>query len=501
MSPGDILSDRYEIIRELGTGGAGTTYLARETATGREVVAKLLHMRLLGDWKTVELFEREANVLRALHHPCIPAYVDFFRTERDGAQQFVLVREYVPGTSLQASVESGWRATEDEIRAIGARLARIVEYIHAVRPPVIHRDINPRNIVRREDGEIFLLDFGGVQDAIRLTTGAANTIVGTPGYTPMEQFVGRASIRSDLYALAATLLFLLTHRNPADLPAKDMKVDFASVIELSSRGLGRVLGSWLEPDEAKRTLPLETAIALLENRPVPAQPEAAEPVQHLHPPHGSRIQRTEDREAVRFLVPGSGAGRGIPAFGGFLFFWVVFGGFWGSSIFRSGRPWSALLMAVPFLAMGLSSVTWYLSTVFGKLGFDIGTEGLTYTRRLFFFASRRLVPLEDVGDVRLEEGREMRVRSRGGWGGAWAGGLGGRWSDAWGDGWSGGSRHRARYRARDRIPAGARLSLDVGVKTLRFGENLSPREREWLRDALNEELRKARAARKELDNG
>ncbi len=497
MNPGELLSDRYEIIRELGTGGAGTTYLARETATGREVVAKLLHLRLLGDWKTVELFEREASVLRSLHHPCIPAYVDFFPAERDGTQQFVLVREYVAGTSLQARVESGWRGTEDEIRAIGARLARIVDYIHAVRPPVIHRDINPRNIIQRDDGEIFLLDFGGVQDAIRLTTGAANTIVGTPGYTPMEQFVGRASIRSDLYALAATLLFLLTHRNPADLPAKDMKVDFASVIELSSRGLARVLGNWLEPDEAKRTLPLETAVALLEDRPVPAPAEASETAVPTHPPHGSRIRRSEDRDAVRFLVPGSGAGRGMPAFGGFLFFWVVFGGFWGSSIFRTGRPWSALLMSIPFLAMGLSSVTWYLSAIFGKLGFDVAIEGLTYTRRLFFFARRRLVPLEDVGEVRIEEGREIRLRSRGG-GGAWAGGPGGRWPDAWGDGWDGGSR-RSRYRSRDRVPAGARLSLDVGVKTLRFGENLSAREREWLRDALNEELRKARAARKERD--
>jgi serine/threonine protein kinase len=486
-----MLSERYEIIRELGTGGAGTTYLARESATGREVVAKLLHFRLLGDWKTVELFEREAAVLRSLHHPCIPAYVDFFPTEREGTQQFVLVREYIAGTSLQARVDSGWRGTEEEIRVIGARLARIVDYIHSVRPPVIHRDINPRNVVQREDGEIFLLDFGGVQDAIRLSTGAANTIVGTPGYTPMEQFVGRASIRSDLYALAATLLFLLTHRNPADLPAKDMKVDFASVIELSSRGLARVLGNWLEPDEAKRTLPIDTALALLEDRPVPAPLDPREEALPTHPPHGSRIHRSAEADPVTFLVPGSGMGRGLPAFGGFLFFWIVFGGFWGSSIFRTGRPWSALLMSIPFLAMGLSSVTWYLSAMFGKLGFEIGTAGLTYTRRLFFFARRRSIPLEDVGDVRIEEGREMRFRSRGGWGS----GLSGRWADGWIEE---GSRYRSRYRSRDRGQGTPRLSLDVGVTTLRFGENLSAREREWLRDALNAELRKARAARKEL---
>jgi serine/threonine protein kinase len=483
MNPGERLSDRYEIIRELGRGGAGITYLARETSTGRDVVAKLLHLGLLDDWKTVELFEREAAVLRGLHHANIPAYVDFFAADLEGTQQFVLVREYAAGTSLQAKVEAGWRATEEEIRDIGARLARIAAYIHSVRPPVIHRDINPRNIIQRDDGELFLLDFGGVQDAIRMSSRGTTTIVGTPGYTPMEQFVGRASVRSDLYAVAATLLFLLTHWNPADLPVKDMKVDFASVIEISSAGLARVLGNWLEPDEGRRTLAIDDAIAFLEGRLPPpraedqhgrAQPEGPVVPVPEQPPHGSRITRSVEGEAVGFLVPGSGSGRAMPAFGGFIFFWLVFGGYWGSSAFRTGRPWSVSLMSIPFLVMGISSISWILSSVFGKLGIEIGRGDLTYTRRLFFFARRRSVPLDDVGECRLEEGRERHSWSRGGWG----------------DGGHGMSRYRSREWGR----SSGRLSLDVGATTLRFGENLSSRERDWLRDALNEELRKARAA-------
>jgi serine/threonine protein kinase len=484
MNPGDTLSDRYQIIRELGRGGAGVTWLARDTATGREVVAKVLHLGLLGDWKAVELFQREASVLKELHHERIPASVDYFSADLDGAPRFVLVREYVEGTSLQRRVESGWRATEEKIRDIGARLCRIVSYIHSVRPPVIHRDINPRNIIMRDDGEVYLVDFGGVQDAIRLSVGGTSTIVGTPGYTPMEQFVGRANVRSDLYAVAATLLFLLTHRNPADLPVKEMKIDFASVIEITSPGLARVLGNWLEPDENRRRLGVEDAIGLLEGTTDPGKGGGLTPSEGrsaappARPPHGSRITRTAEGNGARYLVPGVG-GRGLPAFGGFVFFWLIFGGFWSSSAFGTGRTWSVTLMAVPLLIMGLSMASWVLSTIFGRLQIDINAEGVTSTRRVLFLSRSRSVPLEDVGECRIEEGRNPRMRSRAGWG----------------SGWDGMYRSRSRDRGRDQGRSTAWLSLDTGAKTLRFGENLSARE--WLRDSINQEIRGAKAARRD----
>jgi hypothetical protein len=342
----------------------------------------------------------------------------------------------------------------------------------------------------RDDGEVFLVDFGGVQDAIRLSSGGTSTIVGTPGYTPMEQFVGRASVRSDLYAMAATILFLLTHRNPSDLPVKEMKVDFSSVIEIASPGLSRVLGNWLEPDESKRRLGIEDAIALLEGRVPPAaaaqgrsgQEGGQTPAVTGHPPHGSRITRTAGETAVSYLVPGGIGGRGLPAYGGFIFFWLMFGGFWSSSAFRTGRPWSVSLMSLPFLVMGLSMVWWVLSSIFGKLGIEIGADGVKTTRRFLFFSRTRTIPLEDVGECQLEEGRDSRMRSRGGWGAGWDSGWGGMYR----------SRHRDRGRST------ARLTLDTGARTLRFGENLSAREREWLRDSINDELRKAKSARRDL---
>jgi eukaryotic-like serine/threonine-protein kinase len=484
VNPGENLPERYEIIRELGRGGAGITYLARDRLLGREVVVKLLHFGLLGDWKAVELFEREAAVLKGLHHERIPACLDFFSTDRDGVPQFVLVRDFVSGVSLQGRVEGGWRGTEAEICEIGIRLVRIIAYIHSVRPPVIHRDINPRNIILREDSEVFLVDFGGVQDAIRLSAGATSTIVGTPGYTPMEQFVGRATVRSDLYAAAATLLFLLTHKNPADLPLKDMKIDFPSVIQVSSPGLSRVLSNWLEPDESRRSLGEQDAAALLEGTGYSRQSAAAAAEEDGvrrrgdvsdRPPYGSRISRGVSDGIVTFILPAGGRGRGMPMFGSLWFFWVMFGGFWTSSRVTLGRPLGVTLMALPLIAMGVSMLFWTFNRAFGRLRIEIGRDGLAYTRRLFFFSRRRSVPLSDVGECRLEEARFADSRSRH------------NWDRGYGFG------PRMRFRDRDVMASPRRLGIDIGARTLRFGETLSPREREWVRDSMNEAITRARA--------
>jgi hypothetical protein len=477
MKAGETLSERYEIVRELGRGGAGITCLARDAHSGKQVVVKVLHLNLMGDWKAMELFQREADVLKGLHHEGIPAYVDFFSLDSDGEPRFVLVREFIDGASLQQRVQDGWRGTEPEIRAMGARLAGIVSYIHGVRPPVIHRDINPRNIIVGPGGDLSLVDFGGVQDAIRLSTGATNTIIGTPGYTPMEQFTGRASIRSDLYALAATLLFLLTHRNPADLPVKDMKIDVPAVVDISSPGLARLLGNWLEPDEGRRTIGIEEAIALLEGNEMPSSsasaPQAPAEVPEL-PPHGSRIVRAARDGTVSFSLleaGGMGRRRGIAPFG---LFWLVFVGFWTSGSVTAHAPLTFTLMSLPFWAVGIGMIAWVLSGILGRLKIEISPAGLLYTRRRLFFSRRREVPLRDVGECRLaaERGTQPgRYRT---------------WSYSYGYGYRRGGRHR------QEAGSTRRLSIDLGADTLSFGSGLSAREQEWLRDSINVELQKAR---------
>jgi len=445
MNPGELLANRYEIVRELGRSAVCSTYLATDTRTARAVVAKILHVGLVSDWKAVELFEREAGVLKALQHPRIPSYVDSFRADVEGDPRFVLVREYVEGRDLAEMVDSGWRGTEAQIRRIGLQLADIVAYIHSLRPPVIHRDINPRNIVARDDGEVFLVDFGGVQDAIRLSATAASTMIGTPGYAPMEQFVGHATVRSDLYGLAATLVFLLTRRSPADLPTKTLKLDLASVIEISSPGLARVLSSWLEPDEAARTLSIDEAGALLAEDPAAAAfrmgaaPAAAPASAAERPPFGSKILSMSRGDGARYVLP-MGRSPAHRRMGSFGMVWLVFVGFWTYSALRMRAPPSFLFLAVPFLAVGMGILRRVLVSVFGKLELEIGAEGVSYSRRFVFTSRRRTVPLEDVGECRMDNG----------------------------------------------------LFLDLGARTLRLGQGLSFREQEWLQDSINRSLQRAR---------
>jgi serine/threonine protein kinase len=391
-------------------------------------------------------------VLRELDHERIPAYLDSFQADVDGGPCFVLLRAYAPGQSLQDRVEKGWRGTEEQIRGIGARLLRIVAYIHSVRPPVIHRDINPRNVILREDGEVFLVDFGGVQDAIRLSARDGTTVVGSPGYSPMEQFVGRATVRSDLYAAAATLLFLLTHRNPADLPTRDMKIDLPSIIELSSLGLSRVLANWLEPDEAKRTLPITDAIGLLEqDAPLAPAPEALAPAARhaalpaAHPPHGSRIRRTEADDSITFVVPERGSSTVAATTGVFALFWLGFVAFWTFMAISMGAPIVFPLFSLPFWAVGIGMLYRTLRSVFGKLHIRIDRGGFTSTRRLFGMGRTQNAPLADVGACRIEEANGPRSPGR--------------------------------------------VRIDIGARTLFFGEGLSDSERQWLRDRLDADVR------------
>ncbi|MEA5542616.1 protein kinase [Limnoraphis robusta Tam1] len=223
--PNDIIAERYRIVTPLGEGGMGITYEAEDLTNYQRVALKAVSLRQAQDWKILELFEREAKVLSHLNHPGIPKYLDYFHQDTDEDRQFYLIRELVSGDSLTAWVEKGWHPTEAEIKQITIKILEIISYLHQLNPPIIHRDIKPQNIIRQADGNVFLVDFGAVQDIYRNTISFSGTFVGTIGYMPPEQLRGKAYPASDLYSLGGTLLYLLTHRSPDELPQKRMKID------------------------------------------------------------------------------------------------------------------------------------------------------------------------------------------------------------------------------------------------------------------------------------
>ncbi|MBL8786537.1 MAG: serine/threonine protein kinase [Deltaproteobacteria bacterium] len=244
-----LIAGRYRLEHVLGRGGFAVTWLAVDQTTSARVAVKILSLRSVDHWKAVELFEREARVLRNLEHPQIPRYLDFIAPS-EGSDRFVLVQELAEGDSLADLVKRGWRPTEAEARDLADQILGILDYLHSRSPPVVHRDLKPANIVRRADGRVAIVDFGSVRDRLAGSSEHAST-AGTFGYMAPEQITGRATPASDLYGLGATLVNVLSHHAPDELPQNELRLDFREVIHVSP-GFERFLSRLLAPAPEKR---------------------------------------------------------------------------------------------------------------------------------------------------------------------------------------------------------------------------------------------------------
>jgi len=250
----------YELVRPLGEGGFGSAWLAKRASDGLHVAIKALHIHRLKDWKSLELFERECAVLRRLEHPQIPNYIDDFRLGPDPEQPdgLVLVQEYVDGRSLAETMRSDAPTDTAEMVAWMAEILGVLDYLHRLSPPVVHRDVKPGNILIDpgntlidNDQRAWLVDFGTVQAAVASAEEASSTSAGTFGYAPMEQFVGAAFPSSDLYGLAMTCLAVASKKDPADMPFSGVRVDVRSLVSFDAR-LTLLLERMTEPDPERR---------------------------------------------------------------------------------------------------------------------------------------------------------------------------------------------------------------------------------------------------------
>ena len=232
--PGITLNHHYRIVRELGHGGFGRTYLAEDAHRFNEpCVLKEFAPQVHGSYalqKSEELFEREAGVLYKLQHNQIPRFRELFRVSISDRGYLFLVQDYVPGQTyrflLDARKRQGLRFIEAEINQLLIQILPVLEYIHSL--GVLHRDISPDNLILRlSDGMPVLIDFGGVKQVAATVESLFAEANGTPGpatrigklgYAPVEQMqMGIVSPHSDLYALAVTVLVLLTGKEPHQL--------------------------------------------------------------------------------------------------------------------------------------------------------------------------------------------------------------------------------------------------------------------------------------------
>ena len=266
-SPKEILRERYEIQQRLGKKAGRQTLLASDLDTQELVVIKLLTFSSDFNWDDLKLFEREAETLQSLSHPALPRYLDSFELDTPNGKGFALVQSYIEAPSLEEHLKQGRTFSEGEIKQLGKALLEILIYLHGQKPPLIHRDIKPSNILLTNRsgnrvGQVYLVDFGSVQ-TLATQEGRTVTVVGTYGYMPPEQFGGRAVSASDLYSLGATLIALATKMHPADLPQKDMGIEFQQAAHLS-QGFVDWLNQMIEPSLDRRFTSAESALQALE---------------------------------------------------------------------------------------------------------------------------------------------------------------------------------------------------------------------------------------------
>ena len=257
-----VLQGRYQLKQKLGQNAGRQTWLAEDLQTEprEKAIVKLLAFGGEVQWDDLKLFEREAQVLKQLNHERIPKYRDYFSVD-DRTLWFGLVQQYIPGHSLKELLAEGKRFSEQDVRKIAQEILSILIYLHGLNPPLLHRDIKPGNLIWGEDNRIYLVDFGAVQDRA-VKEGVTFTVVGTYGYAPMEQFGGRSVPASDLYALGATLIHLITGIAPADLPQEDLKIQFRDRTN-ASPGLVKWIGTLAEPSLKRRFSTAKQALEAL----------------------------------------------------------------------------------------------------------------------------------------------------------------------------------------------------------------------------------------------
>ncbi|GAB1544055.1 hypothetical protein NUACC21_67310 [Scytonema sp. NUACC21] len=233
-----LIVGRYQIVREIARGGFGVTYLAQDTLLSNAAcVIKKLNPQS-ADIETAKiLFQREAHVLNYLQqNQQIPKFLNYF----EEGDNYYLVQEHIQGKSLDKLLDRRW--SKEKVIHFLQEILLILKYLHQIN--IIHRDIKPSNVIRRdEDQRFILIDFGSVKqlDPKYLSSNAAQTVpthtmIGTPGYAPVEQMDGRPSFKSDIYGLGMTAIHLFTGIHPRDLKRdREDNVIFPKGIDADSR--------------------------------------------------------------------------------------------------------------------------------------------------------------------------------------------------------------------------------------------------------------------------
>ncbi|MEO1287557.1 MAG: protein kinase, partial [Chloroflexota bacterium] len=270
-----ILLSRYKIEGQLGGGGQGAVYQARDLnfPDSRRLVAIKEMLVITNDssvrMNAMKAFKREANILATLNHPAIPKIYDFFE-KNDRAY---LVMEYINGRDLEAILSRTKSLPIDKIIEWGIDLCDVLQYLHNHQPePIIFRDMKPANIMIDSLGKVRLIDFGIAKVFV---SGLPQTMIGTEGYSAPEQYKGKANPLSDIYSLGATLHHVVTRADPRlEPPFSFNERPITSINEDATPQFEQVIMRSLEFDPDKRfqsCADMKDALEMLKYRPAQMQ--------------------------------------------------------------------------------------------------------------------------------------------------------------------------------------------------------------------------------------
>lgn len=438
-----LLEERYRLESRLAHNQV-ETWKAQCLKDNTWVVVKILKLTEISNWKTQELFEREAKALKHLKHPAIPTYLDYLVDPAAGA--YYLVHTWVEGQSLAQMLTAGQVFDEAFVVNLAEQILAILSYLHAFSPPIIHRDLKPSNLIW-DGNRVHLIDFGGVLEV--LTPQGGSTVTGTYGYMAPEQFAGKALPASDLYSLGATLMHLLSGQLPSELLNPQLQLALPEKLPISGR-----LRFWLEQltayQLAQRFQTAESALAQL-------QALSSQSILSVgsHPPPPETEIQLEHRFtqlSLRFREPYFSLARlGISAFV-FLFSWMLvtgtvaslfptFNGTWGFTIFFAGPIYATFGL---FFGLGFA-VKWLGQFLYTETALELNASGsFKLQKELFFRGRSRYFQISETGSIRDIQALQKVI---------------------------------AYYQNQEPI---YKLRLDLGGLKYDFGSQLSDPEKKWL---------------------
>jgi len=261
-----LFRNRYFIMSQVGAGGFGSVYKARDIQNGDRLVAikevSLLGLHPQAMIEATAAFQREVSVLSHLDHPNLPRLYEYFQDPG----HWYLVMDFIAGETLEEyqSKVPNKRLLLSEVLDIGLQLCRVLAYLHSQQPPIIFRDLKPANIMRNHTGQLYLIDFG-IARYFKPGQTRDTVALGSPGYAAPEQY-GKAQTtpRSDIYSLGAVLHQFLTARDPSEAPFRFLPLRptshsdpgslTTSMVDVLVHKLEILIASMLDMDVNKRPL-------------------------------------------------------------------------------------------------------------------------------------------------------------------------------------------------------------------------------------------------------